>query len=86
MFKKFALAAVVAVGLFSPAAFADHTHSGWELKRMNGGPRPDQYGWVRVGGDARSDRPYALTGNTERPGKLTRVNGGPRPDYYVWSR
>jgi hypothetical protein len=67
MFKKATLAAVVAVGLFSPAAFADSSTPKYELKRMGMGPRPDQYVWVRVDRDTRGDRPYALTGDTERP-------------------
>ena len=37
----------------------------YELKRINMGPRPDQYVLVRVPDRQRTERPFALTGETQ---------------------
>jgi len=49
MFKRAALAAVIVVGLLSPAALAGSSNSKYELRRQGMGPRYEQYVWVRVG-------------------------------------
>jgi hypothetical protein len=68
---KLCMAAAIAVSMLSPAAFA--AGSKYQPKRIPGGPRPDQYMFVPVEGKARSDRPYALTGDTDRIGKHRRT-------------
>ena len=81
MFKKVAVAAVIAVGLFSPAAMADSSSPRYELRRQGMGPRSDRYVWVRVDREARGDRPYALTGDSERPLKRRVVERWAGPHY-----
>ena len=66
---KLIVAAAIAVGVFSPAAFAAPKY---QSKRIPGGPRPDRVLLVRVDHQKRGDRPYALTGQVEEGRKQRR--------------
>ena len=57
--------AAVAVVLTSSFAFAGTAGARYELKRVNMGPRSDQYILVRVHEKQRAEQPYALTGETQ---------------------
>ena len=61
--KKAAVVAALIAGSMSSAALADHPK--YVLKRVPGGPRPDQYVFVRAQEPARNEGPYALTGNAD---------------------
>jgi hypothetical protein len=67
-FKKAAVAAALVVASASSVALAE-AQPRYVLKRIPGGPRPDQYVFVRAVLAERTERPYALTGtetNTRR--------------------
>lgn len=84
--KKAALLAAVVVGAASSSAMAGHER--YEVRRIPGGPRSDQYVYVRTHRPAETrQRPYALTGRdatsrgkTVRPAMLHPK--GPRSAYY----
>lgn len=83
MLSKIALGAALAIGVMTTSAFAADAATRFEIKRIPGGPRADQYVPVRV---AETQRPYALSGDREaKPVRyeLKRVPGGPRADHYV---
>jgi hypothetical protein len=61
-FKLF-VAGALAVGILSPGVCAAGPR--YQTQRIPGGPRPDRFVLVRVGGGERRDRPYALTGETD---------------------
>jgi hypothetical protein len=57
--KTAAFAATVLLATSATQASAGPRHV---LKRVPGGPRPDQYVWVRTSVGEQRDQPYALTG------------------------
>jgi hypothetical protein len=85
-FRRMALIGAVVVGGMSSAAMADHAR--YKLMRIPGGPRPDQYVYVRAHRSADRERPYSLTGSEHRAASDRRAHWpaplhpkGPRGNY-----
>ena len=64
LFRKAVVVAAIVAGSMSSAALASPQPK-YVLKRIPGGPRPDQYVLVRTHEAKERQRPYALTGNAE---------------------